>query len=51
MGELSKSDSVNFDLVRSLRNKYAHSIEQIDSNDVENLLRMVQELILKVKKL
>lgn len=51
MGKLSKSDSVDFNLVRDLRNKYAHSGDQIDGDDVEDFLRIVEELLSKVEKL
>jgi hypothetical protein len=51
MGKLSKWDSVKFNLIRDLRNRHAHSTDQIHGDDVEEFLRMVEELVTKVKKL
>lgn len=51
MGKLSKGNSVKFNLIRDLRNRHAHSTDQIHGNDVEEFLRMVEELVTEVKKL
>jgi uncharacterized protein YutE (UPF0331/DUF86 family) len=51
MGKLSKEDSVKFNLIRDLRNRHAHTYEQIHGDDVEEFSEIVEELIMKVNKL
>jgi hypothetical protein len=42
---------VLYNLIRDLRNRRAHSTDQLHGDDVEEFLRMVEELVTKVKKL
>jgi uncharacterized protein YutE (UPF0331/DUF86 family) len=50
-GKLSQTDSVTFTKIRDLRNKYAHTIEPIQGDQVEEFLKLTEELLKHIKKL